>query len=206
VPFTLQTFGRLDYAFNNAGTPGENRLLVDHTEETLDDIFAVNVKALFLLLRDEVKQMIAQGKGGSIVNAASVSGFLATSTAGIYAASKHAVLGLTKSAAVEYGKYGIRVNAVSPGAVRTQMLFDVFGSEQAVDLLASVHPLGRIGSPEDIADAVVWLFSDTSSYYTGQSLRPGGKARPTQSLWSSTLYRLCRGDRFGRHPFCPHHG
>jgi len=174
VPFTLETFGRLDYAFNNAGAPGENRVLVDQTEENFDNVFAVNVKALFLLLRDEVKQMMAQGKGGSIVNAASVSGFVALPTAGIYAASKHAVLGLTKTASVEYGKYGIRVNAVSPGAVRTQMLLDVLGSEQAVDHMASVHPLGRIGRPEDIADAVVWLFSDRSSYYTGQSLTLDG--------------------------------
>lgn len=134
----------------------------------------MNVKALFLLLQDELKQMMAQGQGGSIVNAASVSGFLAIPTAGIYAASKHAVLGLTKTAAVEYGKHGIRVNAVSPGAVRTQMLHDVFGSEQAIDQMASVHPLGRIGRPEDIANAVVWLFSDRSSYYAGQSLTLDG--------------------------------
>jgi putative flavoprotein involved in K+ transport len=174
VPFTVETFGRLDYAFNNAGTPGENRLLVEQTEKIFDNVFAVNVKALFLLLQDEVKQMMAQGQGGSIVNAASVSGFLAIPAAGVYVASKHAVLGLTKTAALEYGKYGIRVNAVSPGAVRTQMLLDVFGSEQILDQMASVHPLGRIGRPEDIADAVVWLFSDRSSYYTGQSLTLDG--------------------------------
>jgi hypothetical protein len=133
----------------------------------------VNVKALFLLLKDEVKQMLAQGRGGSIVNAASVGGFLATPTAGHYVASKHAVLGLTKTAAVEYGKYGIRVNAVSPGAVRTEMLLSVFGSEE-LDRMGAVHPLGRIGRPEEIADAVAWLFSDESSYYTGQSLTLDG--------------------------------
>ena len=174
VPFTLETFGRLDYAFNNAGTPGENRLLVEQTEETFDNVFTVNVKALFLLLQDEIKQMVAQGQGGSIVNAGSVSGFVAVPTAGVYAASKHAVLGLTRTAAVEYGKYGIRVNAVSPGAVRTPMLLEVFGSEQVVDQMASVHPLGRIGRPEDVADAVVWLFSERSAYYTGQSLTLDG--------------------------------
>jgi NAD(P)-dependent dehydrogenase (short-subunit alcohol dehydrogenase family) len=129
---------------------------------------------LFLLLKDEVKQMIAQGQGGSIVNAASVGGLLAVPTAGHYVASKHAVLGLTKTAAVEYGRYGIRVNAVSPGAVRTEMLQRVFGSEEALDQMATVHPIGRIGRPEEIADAVAWLFSDRSSYYSGQSLTLDG--------------------------------
>ena len=100
VPFTLETFGRLDYAFNNAGMSGDNRLLTNQTEEIFDRVFAVNVKALFLLLQDEVKQMIAQGQGGSIVNTASVGGLLAFPTAGPYVASKHAVLGLTKTAAM----------------------------------------------------------------------------------------------------------
>jgi len=117
--------------------------------------------------------MLAQGRGGSIVNAASVGGLLATPTAGHYVASKHAVLGLTKTAAVEYGRYGIRVNAVSPGAVRTEMLLDVFGSEE-VDRMGEVHPLGRIGRPEEIADAVAWLFSTESSYFMGQSLTLDG--------------------------------
>jgi NAD(P)-dependent dehydrogenase (short-subunit alcohol dehydrogenase family) len=173
VPFTIETFGHLDYAFNNAGISGDNRLLVDQTEDNFDRVFAVNVKALFILLQDELKQMLAQGRGGSIVNAASVGGFLATPTAGHYVASKHAVLGLTKTAAVEYGRYGIRVNAVSPGAVRTEMLLSVFGSEE-VDRMGAIHPLGRIGRPEEIAGAVAWLFSDESSYFTGQSLTLDG--------------------------------
>jgi A-factor type gamma-butyrolactone 1'-reductase (1S-forming) len=174
VPFTLKTFGRLDYAFNNAGIPGDNRSLVDQTEKNFDRVFAVNVKALFLLLQDELKQMIVQGEGGSIVNTASVGGRLAIPTAGHYVASKHAVLGLTKTAAVECGRYGIRVNAVSPGAVRTEMLLEVFGSEEALDRMGSVHPIGRIGRPEEVADAVEWLFSEKSSYYTGQALTLDG--------------------------------
>jgi NAD(P)-dependent dehydrogenase (short-subunit alcohol dehydrogenase family) len=174
VPFTLKTFGRLDCAFNNAGIPGDSRSLVDQTEENFDHVFAVNVKALFLLLQDELKQMILQGEGGSIVNTASVGGRLAIPTAGLYVASKHAVLGLTKTAAVECGRYGIRVNAVSPGAVRTEMLLEVFGSEGALDRMGSIHPIGRIGRPEEIADAVAWLFSERSSYYTGQSLTLDG--------------------------------
>jgi NAD(P)-dependent dehydrogenase (short-subunit alcohol dehydrogenase family) len=174
VPFTLKTFGRLDYAFNNAGISGENRMLTEQTERTFDRVFAVNVKALFLLLQDEVKQMMSQGQGGSIVNTASVGGLLAFPTASPYVASKHAVLGLTKTAAIECGRYGIRVNAVSPGAVRTEMLLDVFGNQEALDKMSAVHPIGRIGRPEEIADAVAWLFSDRSSYYTGQSLTLDG--------------------------------
>ena len=174
VPFVLNTFGRLDYALNNAGISGEKRLLKDQSEANFDSVFAVNVKALFLLLQDEIRQMMAQGHGGSIVNTASVSGLLAYPTAGPYVASKHAVLGLTKTAAIECGRYGIRVNAVSPGAIRTELLRDVFGTQEALDKMSLVHPIGRIGCPEEIADAVVWLFSDRSSYYTGQSLTLDG--------------------------------
>jgi A-factor type gamma-butyrolactone 1'-reductase (1S-forming) len=125
---------------------------------------------MFLLIQDEVRQMMTQRQGGSIVNTASVGGLLAVSTAGAYVASKHAVLGLTKTAAIEYGRYGIRVNAVSPGAVRTEMLLDVVGSEEALEEMSAVHPIGRIGRPGEVADAVVWLFSERSSYFTGQSL------------------------------------
>src|SRR6202453_1182602 len=150
VPFTLETFGRLDYAFNNAGISGENRLLTDQTEKSFDRVFAVNVKALFLLLQDEVKQMMAQGHGGSIVNTASVGGLLEFPTAGPYVASKHAVLGLTKTAAIECGRYGIRVNAVSPGAVRAEMFRHIFGTQEAPYEMSAVHPIGRIFPPEEI--------------------------------------------------------
>ena len=174
VPFVIKRYGRLDYAFNNAGTPGDSGRLLEQTEENFDHIFSVNVKAVFLLLQDELSQMLVQGQGGSIVNAASVGGLLATPAAGPYVASKHAVLGLTKTAAVEYGRYGIRVNAVSPGAIQTGMLLQVFGSQEKVDRMRTVHPLGRIGRSEEIADAVAWLFSEKSSYYTGQSLTLDG--------------------------------
>lgn len=177
VPFTVETYGRLDYAFNNAGISGDSRLLVDQTEDNFDRVFAVNVQALFLLLQDEAKQLITQGSGGSIVNTASIGAQVAIATAGHYVASKHAVLGLTKTDAIEFGRYGIRVNALNPGAVRTEMLLEVFGSEEALNRMAVVHPIGRIGRPEEIADAVAWLFSDKSSYCTGQSLTPMAGSR-----------------------------
>jgi NAD(P)-dependent dehydrogenase (short-subunit alcohol dehydrogenase family) len=109
-------------------------------------------KALFLLLQCEFHQMIEQGEGGSIVNTASVGGRLVIPIAGHYVASKHAVPGPTKTAAVEYGRYGIRVNAVSPVAVRTEMMLEVFCSEGALDQMGGIHPIGRIGRPEEIAD------------------------------------------------------
>src|SRR4051794_25718307 len=116
VPFVVNHFGQLDFAFNSGETSGENGFMIDQTEENFDRVLSVNVKSSFVLLQDEIRQMIWQSHGGSIVNAASVSGLVATPKASHYAASKPAVLGPTKAAAIEYGQYGIRVNAVSPGA------------------------------------------------------------------------------------------
>lgn len=174
VPFTIRRFGRLDYALNNAGISGESGLLTGQTEENFDDVFAVNVKGLFLTMQAELEQMVIQGEGGSIVNVASVGAMLAMPGAAPYIASKHAVMGLTKSAAVEYGRHGIRVNAISPGAIRTEMWHRVFGSDEARRRVAMAHPMGRIGEPEEVAEAVAWLFSENSSYYTGQSLTLDG--------------------------------
>jgi NAD(P)-dependent dehydrogenase (short-subunit alcohol dehydrogenase family) len=170
IAASVDIYGRIDYAFNNAGISGQSGLINDQTEANFDDVFSINVKGLFIALQQEIRQMLQQGCGGSIVNMASVGGSLATPGASVYVASKHAVIGLTKSAAIEYGPHGIRVNAVSPGAIRTEMLRRVFGDDTVLDELADIHPVRRIGSPEDVADAVAWLFSDHSSYYTGQSL------------------------------------
>ena len=166
----VDIFGHLDYAFNNAGISGRNGFITDQSESNFDDVFSVNVKGLFVALQEEIRQMLVQARGGSIVNMASVGGMVATPGASVYVASKHAVIGLTKAAAVEYGPHGIRINAVSPGAIRTDMLLQVFGEDAMLDKIASVHPIRRLGLPDDVADAVVWLFSDHSSYYTGQSL------------------------------------
>jgi NAD(P)-dependent dehydrogenase (short-subunit alcohol dehydrogenase family) len=190
VAETIRVFGRLDYAFNNAGISGSNRPLAEQSEANFDEVFQINVKSLFIMMQQEIHQMLLQGWGGSIVNMASVGSMLATPGASIYVASKHAVIGLTKSAAIEYGPQGIRVNAVSPGSIRTEMLREVFGGDDALNRLVAVHPIRRIGIPDDVANAVAWLFSDQSSYYTGQSLvldggltaqRPTAQNRPSDA-------------------------
>jgi NAD(P)-dependent dehydrogenase (short-subunit alcohol dehydrogenase family) len=188
VSESMRVFGRLDYAFNNAGISGPNKPLVEQSEANFDEVFQVNVKSLFLIMQQEIRQMLHQGWGGSIVNMASVGSVLATPGASVYAASKHAVIGLTKSAAIEYGPQGIRVNAVSPGSIRTEMLRAAFGGDEAIDRMVAIHPVRRIGIPDDVADAVAWLFSDQSSYYTGQSLVLDGgltAQRPTAQIRKS---------------------
>jgi len=170
VPATVNIFGGLDFAFNNAGISGENGFIADQDEANFDEVFSVNVKGVFIAMQQEIRQMLRQSGAGSVVNMASVGGSLATPGASVYVASKHAVLGLTKSAAVEYGPHGIRVNAVSPGAIQTDMLRQVFGGDSVLKQMVDAHPVHRLGLPEDVADAVAWLFSDQSSYYTGQSL------------------------------------
>jgi A-factor type gamma-butyrolactone 1'-reductase (1S-forming) len=188
VPAVISSFGRLDFAFNNAGTSGPRRLLAEPSEDVFDYVFAVNVKAVFLLLESELRFMVQQHCGGSIVNTSSVNGMIATPGFAPYVASKHALLGLTQSAAIEYGQYGIRVNAVSPGAIRTPLLRDAVGSEKALDSLSASHPLLRIGTPEEVAETVVWLFSDSSSYVTGQSLvLDGGLTAQRPAAVSSVL-------------------
>jgi NAD(P)-dependent dehydrogenase (short-subunit alcohol dehydrogenase family) len=175
VEKTIATYGRLDYAFNNAGVieekPGP---LVEQSEETFARIMDINVKGVWLSMKYEIPEMLKHG-GGAIVNMSSVAGFVGFPGLGIYIASKHAVIGLTKSAAVEYSKSGVRVNAVNPAAIETDMLAHVAGDNpEAVTQMAAGHPIGRIGRPEEVADAVVWLCSDKASFVTGHSLLVDG--------------------------------
>jgi NAD(P)-dependent dehydrogenase (short-subunit alcohol dehydrogenase family) len=174
VKATVDTFGRLDCAFNNAGIELEHQRLAESEEELFDRMIAINVKGVWLCMKHEIRQMLAQG-GGVIVNAASVAGLVGAPKHAIYAASKHAVVGLTKSAAAEYGKKGIRINDVCPGVIRTAMLDRALereaGSEEA---MVRMHPIGRLGEIEDVAQAVLWLCSDASSFVTGHSLAVDG--------------------------------
>jgi NAD(P)-dependent dehydrogenase (short-subunit alcohol dehydrogenase family) len=173
VAKSAKTYGRLDYAFNNAGIEEMMTPLADQTSEIFDQIMNVNVKGVWLSMKYEIPEMIRNG-GGAIVNMSSVAGVMGFPQMPIYIASKHAVLGLTKSAALEYAKSGIRINAVAPGGVETDMTKRVGGDHQFLETLTSMHPIGRIANPEEIANTVVWLLSDKASFVLGHTLLVDG--------------------------------
>ena len=167
VDLAVSKYGRLDAAFNNAGIGGLSGPLAEQTNENYDEVMGTNVKGLWLSMKYEIQAMLKAG-GGAIVNNSSVGGLLGFAGVGIYSASKHAVMGLTKSGALEYSAHGIRVNAVNPAVIRTPMA-EGLARERGVetDDFASFHPIGRIGEPEEVAEAVLWLCSDKASFVTG---------------------------------------
>ena len=169
-----EVHGRLDVAFNSAGAEGKGGPIADETEANYHAVFNTNVLGTLLAMKHEVPLMLKNG-GGAIINVASVVGLIGMPGASVYVASKHAVLGLTKSAALEYAKQGIRVNAVSPAAVQTDMLDRFLGhSEEMKAAVAGMHPIGRLAQPEEIARAVTFLASKDASFVTGQSLTVDG--------------------------------
>lgn len=166
----VERFGRLDLAFNNAGIEGVWVPIVRQSEEDWDRTIDINLKGVWLCLKYEIRQMLKQGDGGAIVNMASVTGLVGSAGAAAYCASKHGVIGLTKAAALENARSGIRINAVCPAATETPMAKRIFGLPKVHKYVVSCHPIGRFGSPAEIAEAVVWLCSDRSSFMTGHSL------------------------------------
>jgi NAD(P)-dependent dehydrogenase (short-subunit alcohol dehydrogenase family) len=171
---TLEQFGRLDFAFNNAGIEQAPTPFLEQKVETYDEVMDINVKGVWLSMRHEIPAMLKSG-GGAIVNTSSALGVTALPGIEVYAASKHAVIGLTKSAAVEFGKQGIRINAVLPAAIETDMYRRfVRGNAENQAAVSAMHPIGRIGTPEEIADAVIWLSSAKSSFVLGHSLLVDG--------------------------------
>jgi NAD(P)-dependent dehydrogenase (short-subunit alcohol dehydrogenase family) len=174
VSTAVESFGRLDVALNNAGVPGTYAALTDQELGDWQRTIAVNLTSVFLALRAEIPAMLGTG-GGAIVNTASAAGLMGFANLPSYVASKHGVIGLTKSVALEYAKQGIRVNAVCPGSIRTQMLEGFVGGDQtALEGMGKMQPIGRLGTPEEVAAAVVWLCSDAAAFVTGHALAVDG--------------------------------
>jgi NAD(P)-dependent dehydrogenase (short-subunit alcohol dehydrogenase family) len=171
---TIKTFGRLDFAVNNAGIEGASNPTHECTEENWDRTINVNLKGTWLCMRHEISVMLKQSKG-SIVNTASIAGLIGFPGLPAYVASKHAVIGLTKTAALENAKLGIRINAVCPGVIKTAMIDRVTGKDKTVEkAYEDMEPVGRMGSPAEVAEAIVWLCSDAASFVTGHAMAVDG--------------------------------
>ena len=169
VDATVEAYGRLDGAFNNAGI-GQVGLLHEVSEEDFDRVMEVNVKGVWLCLREELRVMRAQGFG-SIVNTSSVGGYKGNTGLGVYQATKHAVIGLTRSAAHDNGPLGIRVNSVAPGPTRSAMIDAMLERDpSAMDKRLAIMPLHKIGTGTEVANAAAWLLSDRASHTTGMVL------------------------------------
>jgi NAD(P)-dependent dehydrogenase (short-subunit alcohol dehydrogenase family) len=166
---TVATYGRLDIAFNNAGIEGVPKPLHEQSLEDFDSMMAINVRGTFMCMKFEIQQMLTQG-AGVIINNSSTLGLVGSALLSPYAASKHAVMGLTRSAALDYAKQGIRINAVNPGGTATALLDNIIAQGVTLEQIEAMIPMGRMAQPEEIAATVVFLCSDAASYMTGQSL------------------------------------
>jgi NAD(P)-dependent dehydrogenase (short-subunit alcohol dehydrogenase family) len=175
VRHVVETFGRLDCAHNNAGIEGSMVPLAEYPEEDWEHIINVNLKGVFLGMKYEIAQMLKQGGGGAIVNTASVAGLVGFAGLAGYVSSKFGVVGITKVAALEYAKAGIRVNAVCPGVIRTPMVQRLITEQPEMEAgLLAGEPIGRLGEPKEIGEAVVWLCSGRASFVTGQAFAVDG--------------------------------
>ena len=174
VDKTIATYGRLDFAFNNAGIEGAMANTQECTEENWDKTININLKGIWLCMKYEIPYMVQRGKG-AIVNCASVAGLIGFPGLPAYVVSKHGVVGLTKTAALENAKQNIRINAVCPGIIHTEMIDRITGLDKEVEKqYISMEPVGRMGKPEEVAEAVIWLCSDAASFVTGHSMPVDG--------------------------------
>lgn len=174
VAQTIAAFGRLDYAFNNAGIEGASAPTQDCSEENWDKTIGVNLKGVWLCMKYEIPEMLKQGKG-AIVNCASVAGLVGFAGLPAYVASKHGIVGLTKTTALECATQGIRVNVVCPGVIQTPMIDRLTGkTKEGIERFKGFEPIGRFGLPEEIANAVVWMCSDEASFVTGHVMAVDG--------------------------------
>jgi len=172
---THDRFARLDFAFNNAGIEGISAPTADCTIENWSHTISVNLTGTFLCMREEIPRLLEHGGGGVIVNNSSVAGLVGFAGIPAYTAAKHGILGLTKTAALEYATQGIRVNAVCPGVIDTEMITRfTHGDAVAAEQLLQTEPVGRLGAPTEIADAVIWLCSDRAGFVTGHALAVDG--------------------------------
>ena len=171
---TIEKFGRLDFAFNNAGIEQRNAAIADFEEDEWNRIIDTNLRGAFLCMKYEIPLLLKQG-GGAIVNVSSGAGVIGIKGGGAYAAAKHGIIGLTKSAALDYAGQNIRVNAVAPGYIATAMMERFTGgTNEGRAKVVSEEPIGRMGQPEEIADAALWLCSDASSFVVGHALLVDG--------------------------------
>ncbi|HVX50394.1 MAG TPA: SDR family oxidoreductase [Chitinophagaceae bacterium] len=170
----FSTYGRLDFAFNNAGIEGVSAVTHECTQENWERTLSVNLTGVWLCMKHELMHMLKAGKG-AIVNCASVAGLVGFAGLPAYVASKHAIVGLTKTAALEYARLGIRVNAVCPGVIKTAMIDRITGKDKVAEQkFASMEPIGRFGEPSEVAEAVMWLCSDAASFVTGVAMPVDG--------------------------------
>lgn len=174
IKTAVDEYGQINCAFNNAGIEGKMASTPECPEDNWDKTIAVNLKGTYLCMKYEIRHMLENG-GGSIVNMSSVAGLVGFSELPAYSASKHGVLGLTKTAALEFAEKGVRINAVCPGVIQTKMIDRITGGkEENKEEFRGYEPMGRMGKPEEIASAVMWLLSDGSSFVTGESLAVDG--------------------------------